>query len=34
VVFGGGSVLGEDLGDLLGLLPEILGYLMNTILLK
>ena len=34
VVFGGGSVLGEDLGDLLGLLPEILGYLMNTIFFK
>src|SRR5699024_11105561 len=34
VVLRGGSVLGEDLGDLLGLLPEILGYLMDTILFK
>jgi hypothetical protein len=31
MVLGGGSIVGEDLGDLLGGLAKILGYLMNTI---
>ena len=32
MIFRGGSVSGQDLGDLLGGLAEILGYLMNAIL--
>ncbi len=31
VVLGGRSVCGEDLGDVLGLLPKVLGYLVYTI---
>lgn len=34
VVFRGCSVCGEDLGDVLGLFPKILGYFMHTIFFK